>query len=715
MTCPIGGNVELNDDQVSELQAQIGVYYNHAIGYAQGELGVKCRLAWEYYYGKLPEPVTEGSSKWVDRAVWEAVNGTLQELISVFTSGEEAVRFCPMYTGDADAARASTKMVNKVLLRDNMGYNVLHDAFKECLVARNSFVKRYWSEKKKTVMEEFEDMSQDELNIYLSSLEGDIIEMDTEEVEPEEDEEGAESTFKGNVTYEIKKEGVVVEYVPFEQVIIEPTATSLQDCNYIAHRVRKSKDELLQMGFDLELVDGLQPASSDIEAGVIANARINNLSPLNVSDVLVVGDDKADKLWLHEHYLKTSLVDGFEEILQVFTVHNQVLEVNRVNEFPFETFTPFPIPGSIWGESVYDITKDIQDLTTSVVRGMIDNIMNANFRRYQAVTGAFDRKSLLNNRPGAVIEVQQIGAVQPFDYHQLPAGVTNLLEYIEGKKEMRTGVSKLGQGLDPSVFKNDNSFATVNMMLTTAQNRLRMVARNIAQRGMMQLMLGIYNLIRQNGKEPIRIETANGEITIDPRSLPPRSDMIVSVAVGEAERRERAQSLQAIMMAMTQTPQLQQFFQPNNAYFLAAQMMESMGITDVENFITPLDKIPPPQPDPMQEMNMQALQEQIKQLQVTTQKMVQEVMQENRKAEFEQIKAADEISIRRGESQAKQEEITLKMSIDERKLLLDERRIAIEEQLAGIQQEKNDIKREELLLEAQLEERMQRPVSLGAS
>jgi len=715
MTCQIGGNVGLNDDQVSELQAQIGVYYNHAIGYAQGELGVKCRLAWEYYYGRLPEPVTDGSSKWVDRAVWEAVNGTLQELISVFTSGEEAVRFCPMFTGDADAARASTKLVNKVLLRDNQGYNVLHDAFKECLVARNSFIKRYWSEKKKTVIEEFEDMSQDELNIYLSSLEGDIIEMNTEEVEAEDDEEGSESTFRGDVTYEIKKEGVVVEYVPFEQVTVEPTATSLQDCNYIAHHVRKSKDELLQMGFLPEIVQDLQPASSDIEVGVIANARINNLSPLNVSDVLVVGDEKADKLWLHEHYLKTSLVDGFEEILQVFTVHNQILEVNRVNEFPFETMTPFPIPGSIWGESVFDITKDIQDLTTSIVRGMIDNIMNANFRRYQAVTGAFDRKSLLNNRPGAVIEVQQIGAVQPFDYHQLPPGITNLLEYVEGKKEMRTGVSKLGQGLDPSVFKNDNSFATVNMMLTTAQNRLRMVARNIAQRGMMQLMLGIYNLIRQNGKEPIRIETANGEITIDPRTLPPRNEMIVSVAVGEAERRERAQSLQAIMMAMTQTPQLQQFFQPNNAYFLAAQMMESMGITDVENFITPLDKIPPPQPDPMQEMNMQAMQEQIKQLQVTTQKMVQEVMQDNRKAEFEQIKAADEISIRRGESQAKQEEITLKMSIDERKLMLDERRIAIEEQLAGIQQEKNDIKREELLLEAQLEERMQRPVALGAS
>ena len=713
MNCKVGGNVELDDETLGSLQSQIGVYYNHAIGYTQGEIGVRTRTAWEYYYGRLPEPVMDGASKWVDRSVWESVNGTLQELISVFTSGEDAVRFSPMYSSDANAARAATKMVNKILLRENQGHNVLHDAFKECLIARNSFIKRYWGTKRKTYTEEFEDMTQNELDIYLSQLEGDIIEMDTEEVEGADDEENSEPLFSGKVVYEVEKEGVIVEYVPLEQILIEPTATSIADCNYMAHRVRKSKDELLVMGFLPEIVEGLQASSSDIEAGVIANARVNNMVPMNVNDVLVVGDEKSDKLWLHEHYIKTSLPDGFEEILQVFTVHNQIIEVNRVNEFPFETMTPFPIPGSVWGESVFDITKDIQDLTTWLVRGILDNIMNANFRRYQAVQGAYDRRSLLNNRPGAVIEVQQIGAVQPFDYHQLPNGVTNILEYVEAKKEMRTGVSKVGQGLDPNVFKNDNSTATVNMVMTAAQNRLRMVARNVAHRGMMSLMLSIYNLVRQNAKEPIRIETAQGEITIDPRTLPVRTEMVVAVAVGDSERRERAASLQAVLMALSQTPQLQQFFQPQNAYFLGAQMMEAMSIHDVENYLTPLDKLPPPQPDPMQELNMQAMQEQIKQLQATTQKMVNEVIQQGKTAEFEQIKAADEIAIRRGESQIKQEEMQQKMTLETQKVMLEERKIQIEEMLAQVQQEKNDIKREELLLEAELEARLNRPVGLG--
>ncbi|MGL5015207.1 MAG: portal protein, partial [Bacteroidales bacterium] len=267
MSDKITGNITLTDDQIQELRAQVGIYYNHANGYHQGEMGVKTRMAWEYYYGRLPEPITNGSSQWIDRSVWDSVNGTLQELISVFTSGEDTVRFSPINHADSDNARAATKMVNQVLLRDNMGYNVLHDAFKECLIARNSFVKRFWNTETKIVNETFDEMTQQEFDMYMTQLEGEVVTMDAEE-----DENGLIS---GEVTYEIIRDGVKVEYVPFEQVIVEPTATSLRDCNYIAHRVRKSKDELHMMEFNPKIIETLQPASSDIEAGVIANARVN--------------------------------------------------------------------------------------------------------------------------------------------------------------------------------------------------------------------------------------------------------------------------------------------------------------------------------------------------------------------------------------------------------------------------------------------------------
>ena len=380
----ITGNITLKGDKLAELNTQLDTYYNQSTGYQEGELGTRTRIAWDYYYGKLPEPITQGSSKWVDRSVWESVNGTLQELISVFTSGEDAVRFAPINSSDANNARAATKMVNKVLLRDNPGYNVLHDAFKECLITRNSFIKRYWTTEKQYTEEEFNDMSPEEFDTYMMNLGGEVEELDTEEVN---------GRISGYIKYFKIYEGVRVEYVPFEQIFIEPTATSLKDCNYIAHRVKKTKDELVYMGFDKDTVQELTQSTPDFGSGVIESARLNGINPLDIDELISTGDEGTDKVWLHEHYMKTSLVSGETEILQIFTVNMQILEINRVSEMPFETMTPFPTPGTIWGESVFDITKDVQDLNTTVVRGMIDNVMNANFRRYTAVKNAYDRAS----------------------------------------------------------------------------------------------------------------------------------------------------------------------------------------------------------------------------------------------------------------------------------------------------------------------------------
>lgn len=701
-TLKITGDVKLTDEQAMELQAQMNIYYNHAIGYHQGELGVKARTAWEYYYGRLPEPVTAGSSKWVDRTVMECVNGTLQELVSVFTSDEDAVRFAPMKRGDGPAARSATKLVNKVILRDNPGYNVLHDVFKECLVTGNSFVKRYWTEDVKVQTEEFEEFTQEELDIYMAQLEGDVIEMSTNQ-----DENG--ETFSGFVKYEKKYSGVRIEFVPFEQLCIEPTATSLLDCNYICHRVRKTKGELLQMGFDPEVVKGLNPSSSDVEAGVIGNARINRLSPINVSDTLSVGDDHGDKVWLHENYIRTScLEEGPAQLYQVFTVNQQILEVNAVNCYPFENFTPFPIPGTIWGESVFDMVRDIQDLKTSLIRGTIDNIQNANFRRYKAIKGQYDRQSLLNNRPGAVIEMSQLDAVHPFDHHQLPQGINDLIMYIEGKAEERTGVSKLNQGLDPAVFHNDNAFATVNQMLNQSLNRLRMVARNIAHRGVMPLMANVYELVRINGKEAITVETPQGPTDIDPRTLPYRNDLIIAVAIGTAERQQRAQSLQMAMTMFNQVPQMTAMFQQNNAYNAGIQMLEAMGIFDVDNFVTPLDQIPPPEPSPAEQLQLQMMQEQIKEVQAKTQKLVSDSMQAAQEFEFSQFKAADETENMR-------EERMSKADLAVAQLQLDERKVAVEEMKLRLKEWELKLKEREVMIEAQLEQQQKRAVGLGRS
>lgn len=722
----ITGNVPLSDDKLLEFQRQLMTYQDHAIGYHEGELGFRAREAWDYYYKLLPKPVVEGSSKQVMPVVWNTVNGVLSELTSTFTSGQEVVKFAPINSQDGIAAIAATKMVNKVLLHDNFGYKVLHDAFKDALVSRNGFVKHYWNKKKEVCVEEFEYLTKDEFDTYLSSLPGELAELDLhesksikinengteeevdslpEEKEPEENEE----TFSGKVTYYKNTEGVEVLYVPFEEIMIEPTARSLWDANYMAHKVRKTKDELRQMGFNSEIVDNLTQGSSDWMMGVTENARVNYLNPLDLSETVKTGDQLTDKLWLHEHYIRSSIPSERNQLYQVFTVNSQILEVNTISKLPFSTFTPFPIPGSVWGESIYDVCKDLQDLGSTALRAVIDNAFNANYRRYIAIKGQYDRQSLLNNRPGAVIEQMAAGSVDVFPYHQLPQGVESLFEYVASEKEERTGVSKVGQGLDASVFKNDNSTATTQMVMTAALNRVRMVARNIAHGGMSDLMLAIYDLIRQNAKDPIVVDTSKGTLQIDPKQLPERSKMVVNPAIGAAEKAEQANKLQVALMAFTQIPQMGAFLQSSGAYYLATQMLESLGIPDVENYLTPPDQLPPPQPDPMQELNVAMAQEKVKREQVETQRIIAETTLSQQKHEFEQQKAADEMDIRRNESNSKQDQMADQSNIEQKRLMLEHER---DLQRIQIEHDKNRLKQQEMLIEAQMENQQKRAVAI---
>lgn len=697
----VTGDVSLDDNKLSELEAQLSLYRDQALGYHEGELGVRARTAWDYYYGDLPKPITNGSSSWVDRTVWETVNGVVQELSNVFTSGEQAVKFAPVHSYDGEGSLIATQLVNNVLLEKNNGFKLLNDAFKEACVTRNSFFKSHWEETTRKEKVRMDEVTQEELDAALATIDG----LDSENIEvimEFDDETGLGS---GCIELTIPDEKAAVEFVPFEQVIVEPTATSLCDTNYIAHRVRKTKDELYELGFDTDAVAELSPASSDIEAGVIANSRVNNLSPLNVADVVMVGDDKADKVWLYEEYITTSVPSGELEILQVFTVNRQILEINRVNRHPFDTITPFPIPGFVWGESVVDITKDIQDLNSFTVRGIIDNVMNANFRRYTAIKGAYDRRSLLDNRPGGVVEIQTAGAVDILPYHQLPQASQYLLEYVEQKKEQRTGVTRLGQGLNPDVFKNDNSTATVNTMLSAAQNRLRMVCRNVANTGMISLMKNIYNLYRENGTIPVRVRTAKGMVDINPRDLPPRDKLTVSLAIGENERKERVQILTGLYGQALNSP-VAKNIQPHQHYHWTSEIMKASGVYDVENYITAPEEMPPEEPSPQEQIQSQAMVEAVKKLQAETKKLMAEASTTEGKFAFEQVKTADQFTVDREKSLSQQDEAADEMLLKERELDLKEREVAVEEA-------RLELDRQRALIETQLESEQQRAVAIS--
>lgn len=650
-----------------ELKVQLDKYRWYAMDFMTSAMTAEARTAWEYYYGDLPTPVTAGGSSYVDRTVWESVNGTLQDLLNVFTTGEDAVCFASVDERDADAAKLATQVVNQILLRDNDGYNVLSSALKECLVTRNSFIKRYWSEEEKAMTEKVEGVNPDELQAYIQGLEDAGIEK--LEVVGVEREDGM---IDADISYVLKIKRVKVEYVPLEEILIDQWCTnSIQDATYFAHRTRKTKKELLDLGFPADEIDAITWWNTTEEINqqqMVAWSRTDWRNDWH-QDIGTDDSDHQQKVWLYEQYVRTSDLsdDGIVRLYQVFDAGDRILEINEVDDIPFDTFTPYPIPGSVFGESVYDITKDIQDLRTALIRGMIDNIHTANYGRYTAIAGAYDVRSLLDNRPGGVVEMERPDAVNLLPYHNLPNGIDALLGMTEEVKEMRTGVTKLGMGINADVFKNDNAYATVGLMMNAAQNRIRMVARNIANNGMTSLMRAIYRLFRENSTNPITVQTQQGLAQVAPRQLPPRNQLTISVAISPQEKQQRAQNLLMLKQMMMADPQIAPLFGLQQDRYMTSEVFQLMGIKDVHNYIMPLEQYQP-QPDPMQQLQLQMAQAQVQKTQNEAQKIFADADNDKHRLVFEQQKAADETQMKMQDQQFQQEHAADSMSLENRKV-----------------------------------------------
>jgi hypothetical protein len=126
-------------------------------------------------------------------------------------------------------------------------------------------------------------------------------------------------------------------------------------------------------------------------------------------------------------------------------------------------------------------------------------------------------------------------------------------------------------------------------------------------------------------------------VDVDPRSWSDSMDATVSVALGHGNKDQQvAQLTQLVQMAAQQagTPMIS----PDNMYNLTASLLKSMGYQNVNDYITPPEGQQPPQPDPMQQAALKAMEveDQVKQgeLEVKRMKAENEVNETKMDAKF---------------------------------------------------------------------------------
>lgn len=566
-----------------ELKALVADEINNAIGYLESDTVQARADAMSYYFRDKYGTEVEGRSQVVTGEVAEAVDGALPQLIRVFTSCEDAVRFEPTKDGEEELADQASDMANWVFYKDNDGFLILHNWFKDALLQKVGVVKAYWEEKKDTIKEKYKGLTDDELAMIMQTGEWEITKQVTDIVIGMD---GMPYNTHSITIQKINDESrIAIENVPPEEFLISKRAKTIEDSPFTAHRRMIARGDLIAMGYEKSIVDTI-PANDRLE---YAPERLARFGRDELPDYTQSSDLSMEEVEIFECYIKVDTNDnGLLELRRVILGGETILSNEECDYVPFHSVCPIPIPHKFFGQSLADRTMDLQLTKSTILRQMLDNLYLTNNARVTAVEGQVNLDDLLTSTAGGVIRVKNAQAVNQLQVQNTAGQSFPMMEYLDGVQAKRTGVSDLQQGLDANVLQNTTATAVAAMMQQSA-GKLELMARIFAETGVKSLFRGILHLLCKYQNQAKTIRMRGKWVSYDPREWSNLYDVSINVGLGNGNRQEQIAMLQ---MIMAKQEEIIGKYGANNPLVTVTQyrgtlgrMIEMAGFKDTTSFI----------------------------------------------------------------------------------------------------------------------------------
>jgi YD repeat-containing protein len=531
------------------LQEAIKREVNISASYLGGELSEARTEAMERYLGEPYGNEIEGRSQVVSTDVSDTIESILPDFMEIFASGDRICAFEPQGAEDKRIAEQASDYVNYVWNVDNPGFEISYDWQKDALLQKNGFVKTYWNDSERVKEETLENVNSVMLAQLMDDPEVEVIEQEEKEVTPEFAKIAPDGIlFDIKIRRTSKMGRVKIEVIPPEELGMSRYARSIYDTDCVWHKTEKSVSDLVQMGFDR---DEIEKIPSDDEQ-IFNQERIARFSDEDAGpDVSESTDPSMRKIWLYEVYIRFDWDDdGIAEWRQVFCAGSSftVLSNESIEDHCFDTITPIRMPHKAFGRSVADLVMDVALIKTTVQRQILDNAYQANNQR-MLINEDVNLDDYLTNRPGNPIRVRgstPVGAAaMPVPPAPLGQHMFQLLQYFDGVREARTGVTRYNQGLDANSL-NDTA-SGINMILGRAQARMMLIARLFAETGYKRVMMRILKLLITHQDKPRVIRLRNKWVEMDPRTWNANMDVTINVGIGQGTQQAKQQTLMNIL------------------------------------------------------------------------------------------------------------------------------------------------------------------------
>lgn len=607
--------------------------------------------ALDMYLGKNLWASKQGQSSVVTRETLETIEWILPQLIKVFASTDEVVKFEPHGPEDEAVAEQATDYANYIWERDNNGFLNVHTWFKDALLSKIGVLKIWWEETTRVRTEDLGGLNEMQLAMLLQDP-GIQIRAQNQYLGPD-----GMPLYDVRLQYEEPDGKVCIQPVPPEEYLFSPSCKSDADPGQ-GHRRRVTQSDLIEQGYDPGLVDDLPTASEDDEFG----ERNHRQWPSSLEEVNRDRRDRSSRLVEITEWFTRIDVDGdgrVENVKVTLGGVNQsvLLNVEEVDSPPFAVLSPILMPHKLDGLSIADLVRDLQEIKTSITRQMLNSLYLANKPRTWAVDGQVNLQELLNAEHGGVVRVKAPGMVGELNSQFVGAAAFPMLEYVDRVLEGRSGVSKLAQGIDADVLRGGAAAAQtatgVAALQSAAAQRVELIARVFAETGFKRAFRIILGLVTKYQQSERIVRLRGNWVPMDPRAWNSEMDLTTEVGLGTGDKVQQMGYLATILQGQKELLGMGGLglVTPKELYNTYAKLVALSGLKNPDPFfMDPAKQAPqppqPPPPDPnMMLVQVQAQVEQGK-LQLEREKLM-------RQDDRERDKLDADIALRAAELQAK--------------------------------------------------------------
>lgn len=472
--------------------------------------------AWRYYRGMEPRDTNDTGVE-PAQVVREEVEENLQVFKTLFNDSTSSVVNVRSNNMDAETAKKISTELNVVAMNLNQISRKMEGWMKETLLTGNGHMKCYLVD---NVLDErtheFEDKTQEWIDSFQKTLQSRgfneiTVDIDSKKTKnkrtsKEERDESSRYGYSAPKSYKlftgtikaIAREIIpTIDYIPFEQVYIHPlTMFSLDDAPYFCHSYPMSMNEGLRNGWNHDvMLTGCSYYETDPDyatTGLIVGQQYN---PFDVDGAGITPVADNDVFQVYEHYWRGVYRGSMPKLWKIYSTKTQLLqEPEEIEEIPFVSARVMEIPNSFYGEGIYDTTAVLQDNKTRELRMLTYTAQNNAYGRLWGLRDQYDKESVLDNRPGGIIDVEQPGAVGLFPVADISQAMKLLMD--DTNERIQARIKGAGSLTDDAAKMAETSGIAVSMLIDKSEQGVKARASTFAETGLIPLYHKLYRLLQ---------------------------------------------------------------------------------------------------------------------------------------------------------------------------------------------------------------------------